>query len=304
MNSIMERPGAAIIGAGALGRALARRLAARGYRVEAVLSRTAVRARALAAQVKAPVASAALADLPSGVRLVFCCVPDDAVGAGARTLQTVRSDWSGTTVAHTSGALTAAALYPLGEQGAALLSFHPLQTFTPASLPDVFEGIYVVLEGDAEAVALGVRVADDLGARSFTLAPEAKMRYHLAASMASNFFVTLMALVGEVLADAGIDRRQGAALMQPLVEGTWRNLARRLPEDALTGPIARGDRRTVAAHLDALADHLPHLIPVYAALGAEAVRVAVRSGQLAPDDAQRVLDTLHTALEPYKDWPY
>jgi len=300
----MERPGAAIIGAGALGRVLARRLAARGYRVEAVLSRTAARARALAAQVKAPVASAALADLPAGVPLVFCCVPDDAVGAVARALQRVRSDWSGTTVAHTSGALTAAVLYPLGEQGAALLSFHPLQTFTPASRPDIFEGIYIVLEGDAEAVALGVRVAGDLGALSFTLAPEAKMRYHLAASMASNFFVTLMALVGEVLADAGIDRRQGAALMQPLVEGTWRNLARRLPEEALTGPIARGDCRTVAAHLDALADHLPHLIPVYAALGAEAVRVAVRSGRLAPDEAQRMLDTLHTALEPYRDFPY
>ena len=300
----MERLGVAIIGAGALGSVLARRLAARGYVVEAVLSRTAARARALAAQVKAPLASAVLEDLPAQVRLVFCCVPDDAVGAVARALGAVRTDWSGTTVVHTSGALMAAALYPLGEQGAMQLSFHPLQTFTPASSHDVFEGIYVVLEGDAEAVALGVRVAGDLGARSFTLAPEAKMRYHLAASMASNFFVTLMALVGEVLADAGIDRRQGAALMQPLVEGTWRNLARRLPEEALTGPIARGDHRTVAAHLDALADHLPHLIPVYAALGAEAVRVAVRSGQLAPDDAQRVLDTLHTALEPYRDFPY
>ncbi len=52
----MERPGVAIIGAGALGSVLARRLAARGYVVEAVLSRTAARARALAAQVKAPVA--------------------------------------------------------------------------------------------------------------------------------------------------------------------------------------------------------------------------------------------------------
>ena len=92
--------------------------------------------------------------------------------------------------------------------------------------------------------------------------------------------------------------------MQPLVEGTLRNLARHLPEDVLTGPIARGDHRTVAAHLDALTDHLPHLIPVYAALGAEAVRVAVRSGKLAPDDAQQVLDTLHAALEPYKDFLY
>lgn len=299
----MEKPGVALIGAGALAEALARRLAACGYGVEAVLSRTAARAQALAALVKAPVASASLGDLPDRVRLVFCCVPDDAIGAVARALSAARPDWSGTTVAHTSGALTAAALYPLGEQGASLLSFHPLQTFTPASPPGVFEDIYVVLEGEAGAVALGARVADDLGARSMTLAPEAKMRYHLAASMASNFFVTLMALVGEVLADAGIDRRQGAALMQPLVEGTWRNLARRLPEDALTGPIARGDHRTVAAHLDALAAHLPHLIPVYAALGVEAVRVAVRSGRLAPDDAEQVLDALHAALESYKEGP-
>ena len=67
-------------------------------------------------------------------------------------------------------------------------------------------------------------------------------------------------------------------------------------EDALTGPIARGDRRTVETHLDALDEHLPHLIPVYAALGTEAVRVAVRSGRLAPDAAQHVLDALHDAL--------
>lgn len=294
----MDKPSVAVIGAGALGRVLARRLKACGYRVAAVLSRTVARAKALAAAVDAPVASAALADLPAPVRLVFCCVPDDAVGVVARGLGPVRPDWSGTVVAHTSGALPAAALYNLGEQGASLLSFHPLQTFVATSLPNAFEEIYIALEGEAGAVALGARVAADLGARSITLAAEAKARYHLAASMASNYLVTLMALVGEILAGIDIDRRQGAALMRPLVEGTWRNLAVQLPEDALTGPIARGDRRTVETHLDALDEHMPHLIPVYVALGTEAVRVAVRSGRLAPEAAQPVLDALHDALEP------
>ncbi len=299
----MDNPSVAIIGAGAVGRVLARRLTARGYRVEAVLSRSEAGARALAAEVEAPVASASLADLPEPARLVFCCVPDDAVGTVARGLGPVRSDWSGTVVAHTAGALPAAALYNLGEQGASLLSFHPLQTFTAASRPEAFDGIYVALEGDARAVALGEEVAAGLGARSITLATEAKARYHLAASMASNYFVTLMALVGEVLASIDLDRREGAALMRPLVETTWRNLAGQLPEDALTGPIARGDRRTVETHLDALDEHLPHLIPVYAALGTEAVRVAVRSGRLAPDAAQHVLDALHDALGPYYKEP-
>ena len=297
----MDKPSVAVIGAGALGGVLARRLKACGYRVEAVLSRTQAHARTLAEAVEAPVASASLGDLPAAVRLVFCCVPDDAVGAVARVLGPVRRDWGGTVVVHTSGALPAAALYNLGEQGASLLSFHPLQTFTAASPPTVFDGIYVALEGDAEAVALGRRVAEDLGARSVVLAPEAKTRYHLAASMASNFFVTLMALVDEVLGSIDLDRREGAALMRPLVEGTWQNLAGHLPEDTLTGPIVRGDRRTVATHLDALKEHLPHLIPIYAALGVEAVRVAVRSSRLAPEAARPLLDLLHAALEPHQE---
>ena len=297
----MEKPSVAIIGAGALGGVLARRLKACGYRVEAVLSRTETRAQALADEVEAPVASASITDLPATARLVFCCVPDDAVGAVARVLGPTRPDWSGTVVAHTSGALPAAALYNLGEQGASLLSFHPLQTFTTTNPATVFEGIYVALEGDAEAVALGTGVAEALGARSVVLAPEAKTRYHLAASIASNFFVTLMALVGEVLGSIDLDRREGAALMRPLVEGTWQNLAGHLPEDALTGPIVRGDWRTVAAHLDALKEHLPHLIPVYAALGVEAVRVAVRSSRLAPEAARPLLDLLHASLKPHQE---
>jgi predicted short-subunit dehydrogenase-like oxidoreductase (DUF2520 family) len=181
------------------------------------------------------------------------------------------------------------------------LSFHPVQSFTASTPPDAFEGIYIGLEGDAPALDVGRQLALDLGAHPFVLTAEAKPRYHLAASMASNFFVTLMALAGEVLADIGIDRPTGAALLRPLVEGTWRNLATQLPEEALTGPIARGDLDTLLRHTEALATHLPQLTPAYAALAAETVRVAVRGGHLAPDRAQHLLDTLHGALRPYED---
>ena len=298
-------PRVAIIGAGALGTALARRLATCGYPVEAIFSRDARRARALAEAVEAPVVSDDPGrDLPPAVTLVFGCVPDGAIGPLARTLRRARPDWAGTTVAHTSGALTAAALYGLGEQGAALLSFHPLQSFTPATPPGAFEGIYVGLEGDAPAVRLGAHVARAIGAHPLRLTPEAKARYHLAASMASNFFVTLMTLAGEVLADAGIDRQRGAAMLRPLVETTWRQMQQGLPEEALTGPIARGDRHTVQLHLDALATHLPHLTPLYAALGAETVRAATRRQRLDPGDARRLLDALHAALDGYDDAAY
>jgi len=299
-----QKPGVVLIGAGAVGSVLAQRLSRQGYPIEAIISRTEARARHLADHVGAPLASASLYDLPFRLSLVLCCVPDDAIGEVAEVLSTVQPDWTGVTVAHVSGALTSSALDSLAACGAATLSLHPLQTFTRRSTPDAFEGIYIGLEGEEDALLLGLRITADLGARPLILTPEAKTRYHLAASMASNFFVTLMALAAEVLATIDIDRRHSAAILRPLVEGTWRNLAHSLPEDALTGPIARGDSITVAEHTAALARHLPHLTPVYAALGAEAVRLAVRSGRLDPAVAQQVLDVLHAALEPDKDTLY
>jgi len=143
----------AIVGAGALGTTLARRLVASGHSVEAVLSRTVTSARELADRVGAPVASDAVSDLPSAVRLVFVCVPDGAIASMGEALAKVDHPWPDTIVAHTSGAKTAAALTPLGEQGAATMSFHPLQAFAEDASPEAFEDIVAGLEGDERALA-------------------------------------------------------------------------------------------------------------------------------------------------------
>lgn len=289
-------PSVALVGAGALGRALAPALRAAGVRLDAVVSRTRADAEALAARIGAPTASDRLADLPVATPCVICCVPDDAITPVAAELAAAGGDWTGRTVLHTSGAHGAAALAPLAGRGAAVLSFHPLQTFPPGSTPDVFRGIFVALEGDDAALPLGRRLAEALGARHVTLAAEAKPRYHLAATMASNFLVTLMALVDEVLGDAGIDAADRGGLVRPLVDRTWANLQQGRPDDVLTGPVARGDAATVQTHLAALRTHLPHLLPVYAALAGETVRVATRGGRLAPSAAEALLDHLHDAL--------
>lgn len=293
--------GLAVIGAGALGTTLARRLVQRGYSIEAVISRTAEGAQRLADATGARVASAALHDLPDTVRMVFCCVPDDAVVGVTEALYLLPRDWAGTLVAHTSGALTAAELAPLAARGAATLSLHPLQTFTRQSPPEAFEGIYVSLEGESGAVGRVRALVEALGSRPLVVDARDKVYLHLAAAVASNFFVTLTALAGEVLTRTGLDRQQGMALLRPLLEGTGRNLAHQLPEDALSGPIARGDGATIGRHLDALTHRAPHLLPVYAALSVETLRVAVRGGRLSREQAQHLLDLLHGALEPRKD---
>ena len=96
--------------------------------------------------------------------------------------------------------------------------------------------------------------------------------------MASNLMVTLMSMAQEVLASIDIDRRQAMSLLEPLVRGTLDTLAQTSPEEALTGPVSRGDLGTLRAHGLALRKDLPQLVPAYAALSVETVRLAVRRG--------------------------
>jgi len=287
----------AIVGTGAVGTALARRLVDRGYPVQAVLSRTADDARVLADRVGAAVGTDQASALPGAVRLVLLCVPDDAIEAAATALAEWREHpWERTIVAHTSGARTAAALAPLAEQGAATLSFHPLQTFAPGTPPEVFEDVVVAVEGSDDAVLAGKGLARRLGARPVELSAADKARYHCAAALASNGLVALMGVVEEILASAGV-HEDAADLLAPLVEQTWANLDEGTPEGVLTGPVARGDRDTVAAHLSALRAETPHLVPLYAALSTEMARLAVRSGRLDEGSAEAVLRRLRSAIE-------
>lgn len=281
-----------------MGTTLARGLRVCGYPVEAVLSRSVDAAQALGQRVGASVVHSDWETLPAMVRFVGICVPDDAIASVAEALAAIDHPWEDTIVAHTSGAKTAAALAPLAHQGAATMSFHPMQTFAPDTPPEAFEDTVVGLEGDERALAAGETLARALGAQPVRLTSEEKVRYHCAAALASNGLVALMGVVEEVF---GVSQDQLEApaspldLVGPLVEQTWKNLQDGSPEGVLTGPVQRGDEDTLRAHLDALAAETPHLVPLYTALSTEMVRIAVRGGDLSPTEAEELLGVLRKA---------
>ena len=283
-----SRPAVAFIGAGAMARALGLRLAEAGYPIQAVVSRSRGPAERLAQTLGAPLASDRLSDIPQ-VPLVVLAVPDDQIADLADTLTGAPRSWQGAVVLHLSGAQPAALLEPLRQEGARTLSFHPLQAVTADADARTLKGVAVGVEGEPPGVAAGIELAVGLGMRYLVVSAADKPRYHLAAAMASNFLVTLMGMVQEVLASIDIDRRSAMTLLEPLLRGTLANLTATSPEDALTGPVARGDLGTLRAHGLALRKDLPHLVPAYAALSLETVRLAVRAGTLPPDQAEDVL---------------
>ena len=85
--------------------------------------------------------------------------------------------------------------------------------------------------------------------RPVEIAERDRPAYHAAASIASNFLVTLEAAAERIGGAAGIERE----LLVPLVRATVENWARLGPERALTGPVARGDEVTVARQRAAVA---------------------------------------------------
>jgi predicted short-subunit dehydrogenase-like oxidoreductase (DUF2520 family) len=95
--------------------------------------------------------------------------------------------------------------------------------------------------------------------RSVRVTDEDRAAYHAAASIASNFLVTLEGAAERLAATAGVER----GLLVPLVRAAVENWAARGAAEALTGPVARGDDATVARQRAAVAERAPDLLPLF-----------------------------------------
>ncbi|HEX2966192.1 MAG TPA: Rossmann-like and DUF2520 domain-containing protein [Syntrophorhabdaceae bacterium] len=171
---------------------------------------------------------------------------------------------------HTSGADPSSILIPLTEKGALVGSLHPLQTF-----PDVDSAIAVLpdtcifIEGNEKAIPLLRQLGESIGARVYTIAGEHKVLYHLSAVFVCNLLSALM-YAGKGLMDRiNIDFEP----FIPIIEATIKNIEKKGPLAALTGPVVRGDIKTVKAHLASIEDMELHT-KVYKALSEVAVKMA------------------------------
>jgi predicted short-subunit dehydrogenase-like oxidoreductase (DUF2520 family) len=230
----------AIVGAGRLGTALARALASAGLDVVGPLGR----------------------GEPANADVVLLCVPDAEIERAAR-----ESVGSARFAGHTSGATPLTSLDAVSGDA---LGLHPLQTFAGGEGPKAFRGIGCAIAGTSpEALATAGELAERLGMRAIEISDTDRAAYHAAASVASNFLVTLQHAAEQVAAGAGLSREEARALLAPLVRGTVENWADRGPEAALTGPVARGDDATVIRQRDAVESVAPHLVPLFDELVAQ-----------------------------------
>jgi len=281
-----------LIGPGRTGQSIARLLYEAGHEFKAVISRDRGRAVSAARFIGAPGAGTTDLSRAREGEIVLIAIPDDHIEAMAAALRNEGYLDPGAILIHFSGILPAAAMK--GEEGMPrALAIHPLQTFADAVIGvSTLPGSPFAVEGDDALIPLAEELVSDIGGFPFRISGERKPLYHAAACVASNYMVTVIVVARQILAACGFSEEEAFHILTPLLRGTGKNLAALGPEKALTGPIARGDAKTIASHLQALAGLDPDLQEIYRVLGRKTVEVARRKGTLDADKGEEILKIL------------
>lgn len=283
------------IGAGRVGAVLTAALSRAGHRAVAVsaVSRESVRRAAdlvPGADRLPPDRVAAVVDL------LLLAVPDDDLPDLVRGLAAAGTLRPGTLIAHTSGAHGIEVLRPLVAVGALPLALHPVMTFTGTEvdlqrLTGACFGVTTTVE--LRPVAEGLVI--EMGSEPVWIEERLRPLYHSALAFGANNLITLVNQSAELLRGAGVE--QPTHMLGPLLGAALDNGLRH-GDAALTGPVARGDAGTVAAHLTALQAHAPEAVAAYVELSRLTALRALGRGTLPADRAEALLDVLGSGGQP------
>jgi predicted short-subunit dehydrogenase-like oxidoreductase (DUF2520 family) len=278
-----------VIGPGRAGTALARALARAGHDVVAAAavsmrSKQRVRDNFPRARLTEPALVLANADL------VLLTVPDDVLASLVEGLAATGAQYAGRLVAHASGAHGIRVLEPATRAGALPLALHPVMTFTGREDDvDRIKGVSFGVTAPEQLRPAAEALVIEMGGEPVFIAEENRALYHAALAFAANNLVTLVAEAARLLHAAGAETPN--RMLAPLLGAALDN-ALRFGDAGLTGPVARGDGGTVAAHVAAISAADPDALPAYLALARLTADRALAAGLLSAGDAERLLDVL------------
>ena len=284
------------IGAGTVATALAVRLSERGYKIRAVSSRSRDSAKKLARRISSCRVAESNQEVASLTDWVFIATSDDAIAPVVDSVP-----WhQGQSVIHCNGAASLDILERARSAGAQVGCFHPLQTF--ASLKEALEnlpGSTFGIEAEDPLYGILVKMATDLEGSSIRLTAGAKVLYHAAAVIVSNYTVTLMKMATSLWEAFGAPAGEATSALLPLLRGTANNIAKIGLPYCLTGPIARGDMGTLHKHLVSLEEKAPGVLGAYCQMGLQTIPLALAKGSVHKEAAEKMKAMLESK-EGYK----
>lgn len=280
----------AVVGTGRVGSVLGAALSRAGHRVVAgtgVSAESLRRADRLLPGVPLVPADEAVAQAD----LVLLTVPDGQLIGLIQGLAATGAWQVGQLAVHTSGASGISVFDPAVAAGVVGMALHPVMTFAgrPEDLQRL-DGAAFGVTAPEEFRPVAETLVLELGGEPVWVPESARPRYHAALSMGSNHLVTLVNDSRDVLAAAGVE--EPVRLLGPLLAASLDN-ALRLADEALTGPVSRGDRGTLEAHIHAL-QGTAYLQP-YLAMALRTMQRAHAAGRLTRQQCDDLLEGIDQA---------
>ena len=239
----------AIIGAGKVGRSLARALRATSHGVELRAARRGLPRERIAAA------------------LLVLAVRDGEVATWARQLASSRLVTRRTAVVHVAGALGPEVLDPLRGLSAGVAQAHPAVSFPSSSSAPSLRLASLLVAGDPVAMRRVAVVARSMGMVPRDGSAVDPVGYHVGCAIGANGAAAIGAAAVRLIVEAGVPVDVAPAVVGELLRSVGENISRLGVPAALSGPVRRGDVAALRAHLARLRGQDPDLLPLYLELG-------------------------------------
>ncbi|MCX9191478.1 oxidoreductase [Carbonactinospora thermoautotrophica] len=278
-----------VVGAGRVGAVLAAALRIAGHAIVAA-SGVSDASRRRAEELLPGVPLLPPQDVIARADLVLLTVPDDALPTLVQGMADARAVRPGQLLVHTSGRYGISVLDPATRAGALPLALHPVMTFTGTGVDvERLEGCSFGVTAPDQLRAVAEALVVEMGGEPCWVAEDRRPLYHAALAHGANHLVTLVASAMELLGRAGVELP--SRMLGPLLGAALDN-SLRSGDLALTGPVARGDAGTVAAHVRELRRVSPEILSAYVAMARLTADRALAAGLLAPQAAEALLGVL------------
>lgn len=239
--AILQEMDIVIIGSGNVAHRFGFSLKLNGHQIKQIVSKTPAHAQELAEKLNTE-AETDIGNIYSKADVYILAVSDDAVEEVVAVLRLEDK-----LIVHTAGAIKMEVLEKVSDHFGVL---YPLQTIRKDTLGD--GKIPLLIEGNSTAAlnrikAVGNAISDNM----VEMDSAQRLKMHLTATFCNNFPNFLITVCKTYCQKEDLDFN----LLFPLLDETFIQMKKPLPENIQTGPAKRGDETTIQKHLELLDAH-------------------------------------------------
>lgn len=237
------------IGAGKVGVSLGNYFTKKGRKVGGYYSLSPKSAKE-AAEITNSTQYESLQQIISSCDMIYFTVPDDRI---EEVWEEAKPFVSSKIIAHCSGVHSSKIFSGIESTGSTGYSIHPLCAISSKSTSvELLAQTLFTIEGDSQNISIIQEIFQEMGNPIRVISAENKIKYHAAASFASNHVTAVFFMAKKLFLECGFSEEEAEQQLYLLAKGNLENIRHQGCTNSLTGPIERGDFYTVEKHLKSL----------------------------------------------------